>query len=843
MSIRSWDNWNKYTDNDNNPLHGCIHFVVNEGNASAPIYDKDGTALNNPQLTDIYGRTQHQVFIEEDVIAYYYKYIGNGEWYTEQSIDPSDTSKWQLQYTSNSELAINVHITSTSPYTVSNLSDLRSLDVDTVPFIDDTQIITLMGYNEFGDKEPINYIWDSSSTAMDDSGAVIASTGRLTGRWIMVTPTEHLDVRHYGVFPSNTHNMSDQSVSIQSALTYANSRGLRLFFDVKHEVQDYVYYKLSSITLNPIQQIDVSKGVVFLDSDLIINSNQVNAFNTDPYFYNGDTTLYSNYAKSSWNIKALFKSDNSVKGHYIIDDSTKSTNVIQLQGYIVDAEDDISGYTFNDCIIEGPGIITNSTFTKCVFNNVNTISDNCSFASCKLSELIFKDSPVISTVSNCIADITNFTTKIQLWYSIHYAMGTANLDFNNVPVPTSFAIIPLDKDRTYSNFMGSADTDNPNVFAENANVHNFRFVNCQGNIKLSGNADNTYIFDNCSLNVTFTNTNNTFTIVVRNSDITFNDDLLNTTISAVSSTLTLNSNYTAITVQDTILKSTNNLNVDKFSGYNSIIDQIITVAQSTFKDCQINKALYAIEYRDSGNYYIDCFFDNCVFNNQLNISSSNADTIVRGTWTNNIGNVASPIVIDRTNLASADSSHTYVYSNNSGTFVPSNEVTVLDSIDIITDLTSYTGNEIYARMYDGDGAPNTQWSQRGHLYTVRLNTSDPVPSFRFNMFRIGSDSFDVTCTWTPMAQASQATTDNTIPTDLRDWITLGGNTCVFSAVLAEGSFTWAPVPPSIPPYSSNVTSAYQLMLFGTIDAGNITGNTLSDITPYTVNTIMTYKKV
>lgn len=841
-SIRSWDNWNKYTDNDNKPLHGCIMFMINLGNTVAPIYDKDGTALNNPQLTDIYGRTQHQVFIEEDVIAYYYKYIGNGLWYTEQDIDPSDTTKWELLYTSKSELFVNIEVDSSSTYAVNNITDLRNINVDDVPSINDNKVITLLGYNEAGDKEPINYIWDSESVEPDDGGAVIA-TSLIKGRWIMVTPTEHLDVRHYGVFPDNTHNMTNQTLAIQYALTYANSRGLRLFFDVKHDVQDYVYYKLSNITLNPIQQIDVAKGVIFLDTQVIINSNQVNAFNTDPYFYNGDTTLYSNYAKSSWNIKALFKSDNSVKGHYIIDDSTLSTNVIQLQSYIVDVEDDITSYTFNDCIIEGTGIITNSTFTKCVFNNFNTISDNCSFASCKLSEIIFKDSPVISTVSNCIADITNFTTKIQLWYNIQLAMGIANLDFNNVPVPTSFAIIPLDKDRTYSNFMGSADTDSPNVFAENANVHNFRFVNCQGNIKLSGNADNTYIFDSCSLNVTFTNTSNSFTIIVRNSDITFNDDLLNTTISAVSSTLTLNSNYTTVSVQDTILKSTSNLNVDKFSGYNSIIDQIITTPQSTFKDCQINKALYAIEYRDSGNYYIDCFFDNCVFNNQLNISSSNADTIVRGTWTNNIGNVANPIVIDRTNLASTDASHTYVYSNNSGTFVPSSEVTVIDSIDIITDLTNYTGSEIYARMYDGTGAPNTQWSQRGHLYTIRHNTSEPAPTLRFEMFRIGTDSFDVTCTWTPIAQASQATTDNTIPTNLQDWITLGGNTCIFTAVLATGSFTWAPVPPSIPPYSSNVTDAYQLMLFGTIDAGNITGNTLSSITPYTVNTIMTYKKV
>lgn len=838
--MRNFDNWNRYFDNSNKPLHGCIQFMVKDGNTVAPIYDTDGTALDNPILTDEYGRTLHQVFIDEDVVAYFYKYVGNGIWNTELDIDTSDTSKWSLQYTSESNLAIKVDITGTSPSAVSDIESLRNLDVDSVPLIDGVKVITLLGYNEAGDKEPVNYIWDAKSTEADDGGAVIA-TNNLTGRWIMVTPTEHLDVRHYGVFPANTQNMTDQSVAIQSALTYANSRGLRLFFDVKHDVQDYVYYKLSSITLNPVQQIDVSKGVIFLDTQVIIKSNQVNAFNTDPYFYNGDTTLYSNYAKSSWNIKSLFKSDNSVKGHYIIDDSTKSTNVILLQSYIVDVEDDISGYTFNDCIIEGSGIITNSTFTKCVFDNVNTISNNCSFADCKLSELIFKDTPILNKVTNCIADVTNFTNKMQLWYNIQAAMNIANLDFNNVPVPSSFTITPLDNHRIYSNFIGNAVTDSPNVFGENSNVHIYRWVNCTGTIKLSGNADNTYIFDSCSLKVSFVNTSNKFTIIVRNSDIIFNDDLINSTISAVSSTLTLKSNYTEITIQDSILQSTNNLNVDKFSGYNSIINQIITTPHSTFKDCQINKPLYAIEYSNSGNYFINCFFDNCVFNNTLTIRSSNANTVVLGTWTNNIGNVDNPIIIDRTNLAAADSAHSYVYNNNSGTFVPSNEDTVNDSIVIITDLNDFTGSEIYARMYTNDG-PNDQWSQRGHLYTVRHNISDPAPTFRFKMFRIGSDAFNVTCNWAPTSQASQYA-HNTVAKELVDWITLGGNTCIFSAVLAEGSFTWAPVPPSIPPYTSTMTSAYQLMLFGTIDAGNISGNKLSDATPYTVHTVMTYKKV
>lgn len=667
--MRTWDNWNRYFDNNNKPLHGCIQFMVKDGNTVAPIYDVDGTALDNPILTDIYGRTLHQVCIDEDVVAYFYKYVGNGIWNTELDIDTSDTSKWALQYTSESGLSVNVSITGTSPYAVSDIDSLRDLDPDEVSLIDGAKVVTLLGYNKVGDKEAVNYVWDERSTEADDGGAVI-STRSLTGRWIMVAPTEHLDVRHYGVFPSDTQNMTDQTVAIQSALTYANSRGLRLFFDIEHDVQDYDYYKISNVTLNPIQQIDVSKGVIFLDEDLIINSNQARAFNTDPYFYNGDTTLYSNYAKSSWNIKALFKSVNSQLGHYVIDDSTLSTNVKQLQGWTVDVEDDISGYLFNDCVIEGDGTIENTTFEKCTFDNNGTISDGCSFVNCKLTELIFKDSPTIGTVTDCIAEVDHFTHKLQLWYSVQNAMSTANLDFDNVSVPAGFTLTPLDKDRTYSDFIGTATTDSPHVFGESAHDHTYRFVNCQGNIKLSGNADNTYIFDGCSLNVTFTTTSNSVKLVARDSDLTLNDSLPNADIEAISSALTLNTYYSSLSVRDTVilgLQSSTNLTVETFTGYSAIVNQMITSPKLTFKDCQINSSMYATEYSDSGRYYIDCFFDDCVFNDRLTISSSNSDTIVRGTWTNNVGNVADPIVVDRSNLAADDTAHSYIYKNNSGT--------------------------------------------------------------------------------------------------------------------------------------------------------------------------------
>ena len=49
--MRNVDLWLKYKDNQGNPLHGCVMFNVKERNTQAPIFDSDGTALQNPILT------------------------------------------------------------------------------------------------------------------------------------------------------------------------------------------------------------------------------------------------------------------------------------------------------------------------------------------------------------------------------------------------------------------------------------------------------------------------------------------------------------------------------------------------------------------------------------------------------------------------------------------------------------------------------------------------------------------------------------------------------------------------------------------------------------------------
>lgn len=671
---RSWDNWNKYTDNDNKPLHGCIMFMVNLGNTVAPIYDKDGTPLNNPQLTDTYGRTQHQVFIEEDVIAYYYKYIGNGLWYTEQDIDPSDTSKWDLQYTSKSELFINIENESNSTYAVNNIEDLRNINVANVPSVNGYKIITLMGYNVSGDKEPINYIWDSESTEPDDGGAIIA-TDLIKGRWIMVTPTEHLDVRHYGVFPSNSQNMLDQTLAIQYALIYANNHGLRLFFDTLTNTQYYRYYKLTNITLNPVNQIDVAKGVTFIDNDVTIHSQQTNAFRNDPYFLNGDTTLYSNYAKATWNIKALNKAKTNEPGTYIIDSNSSSASVKSLQGWNVVVNQNISGYTFVQCNISGDSLISSSTLTSCVLDVIGCLSTDNTLQNLVLTEKMFNGSPTPQTaVNGCIADIDNFGNKVNLWNYLHQRMGDfKDIDFKNVTIPSDFAIMNQELgDRTYSNFIG---TGTSHTFGESSIQHVYRFNNVQGNIRIPGNANNTYVFDNCSVNLTWTITTPACTIIFRDSEVILNSNLPNATVMIYSSTASLNSTYSNVSVKDstiTGLTTSTRLNTPNFSAFSSIINQEVTSSNIVFKDSQINKGIYSTEHLDNNQYVIDCYMDNNIFNAQHNLSSSNANTIVRGAWINNTGSVVNPIVLDMTNIVNNDGLHQYTYDNNNGTFLPKN---------------------------------------------------------------------------------------------------------------------------------------------------------------------------
>ena len=130
--LRSFDNWDSYLNNDGRLLHGKIRFCRKATTDNITIYNTDGVPLRNPIFTDSIGRTEYQVFVENDanVTAYFYQYIGTGDMthYPDEDYDPS---RWSYQYSSDSmDPTQSLVIQSTGADGVDNMDALRSKDID-----------------------------------------------------------------------------------------------------------------------------------------------------------------------------------------------------------------------------------------------------------------------------------------------------------------------------------------------------------------------------------------------------------------------------------------------------------------------------------------------------------------------------------------------------------------------------------------------------------------------------------------------------------------------------------------------------------------------------------------
>lgn len=298
---RNFDNHDRYYDRDGNPLHGCVQFNVKDGTTPLEIYDSDNTSISNPQLTDALGRTAIQVFVNADTVAYFYKYIGQGSLADEYAhgIDTSDESKWALQYTNENSMVDTRAVSGISAMGVNSIDELRSIDPTEVPAVGGKRVITLYGYYSCGDKEPINYVWDELSEELDDNGSVIKNGEIRTGRWKMVTPTEHCDSRHFGVFPQDSYNTDrDHTTGITQLVNYCNAKSISPFFNGS---ASHPYFKYSALAVESVNPIDVSEGTVFVDSN---NSLFYGEWNGNPYFRNAATTVKAVTVRHSWHFRS-----------------------------------------------------------------------------------------------------------------------------------------------------------------------------------------------------------------------------------------------------------------------------------------------------------------------------------------------------------------------------------------------------------------------------------------------------------------------------------------------------------------------------------------------------------
>ena len=725
--MRNFDNWNRYLDNANKPLRGCVMFNVKDGNTVAPIYDGDGTPLDNPILTDEFGRTEHQVFIDTDVVAYFYKYIGTGNYnsYRSQDININDDTLWSLQYTSENINDILKHITSDSAMCVGTIADLRNLDITNVPDVCGEKVITLLGYNSIGDKEAVNYVWNPSLEDNDDNGSIIQGP-ELTGRWVLVKPTEHCDSRHFGIFPQNTTNFNGDTARINQWIAYCNSVNLRPYFSANG---DYKYYKYNNLSFT-IPVVDIAKNVVFLDNGT--SNIWTTEFNGDPYFYNHATNINAKNVKTSWGAYLFINPE-----HVIIDNDD---NLFQLvySNCTVDLNVSTSKVlSFTNCTVNlNNNLHSISGFSNCIINSKNKITAGCHFANCKLTEDMFYGSPNIHVDGNCIADFNDFEHKELMWLRIKEQQQQVNYDWEGKLTQQNPWEGVIDTDRWLLNYKST----NVNAeLKESDNPHTYFFENCAGTITLQGKAANTYFFKSSEMNIKFANGyNEGCSIRVQDSTINVTQDRIRLA--------NLNGQNGSIT-------GSGSFDADHAYLYNTAITVPVYCGYADVKDCNISNTIqvYGLDQEDtivvdtdpaatgthvtynvnriiSGNF-VNNFVAGTIEIGTVDFQDPHISIIdlVRGlTIKDNVGLSAEPIVVHRSLSSQYDNYNIYTYQGNTGTMeMRTNDITGTIVVEGVADAH-------YTKM----------WNQIG-VYGITNWTTSNSYLFLANFFTIGTRNVNI----------------------------------------------------------------------------------------------------
>ena len=605
--MRAWDNWNSYLDNDGNLLHGKIRFCRKGTTDDIVIYNSDGTPIRNPEFTDMLGRTEYQVFVDNDadVTAYFYKYVGNGDM---MGTDPEDydPSRWAYQYSSDSlDPVVTVDLTSDTANGVGTVSDLRATDPADVPSVDGVKLLWVYGYYAAGDTSPVLYVWDSACTHSDDGGAYIQPTAVPgNGRWVLATRELHFDVRHYGVFPTEDIYSTDIQYTSQMAncAAYLNDEGLDAWFPALNG--NLSYYLFSGTNTFSIRgDIYVSDAVrmhcLSGTTGTAISCRELHK--PTPLLFvssqqTGLATLTADWINISW-----------VGGQV-----TGNARV----GWVIDSDDFARTITGKEV-----KFVTNG--------NPSLQLDNC----------------LVTSHKAITGDIVMSNMALHTdWFADGYSWGDLSLYNCTINIDDCSS---ADLYVTLKNKMQQADygsfreqTVTGGTFLDGAVVEDASLSGCT----FQGDAE----IRNVSGTVTF----------AAASEINGVDCWLTVSnaSTAVLDKLVLNrgSVYgTAIQV----------LSVLRMEGVDISASISATGANVFLADCTINSAMSHV--MDS---LVKEEIRGCTFNAQLTVSGGSADTAVHAAWVGNYGTVADPVTFDRTNLKAVDAEHSYVYRDNSGTF-------------------------------------------------------------------------------------------------------------------------------------------------------------------------------
>lgn len=622
--MRAFDTWNSYLDNDGNLLHGKIRFCRKGTTDNVTIYNSSEVAIRNPEFTDMLGRTEYQVFVasEENVTAYFYKYIGTGDM-MQWPAEDYDPSRWAYQYSSdNMDPTSSIELTADTASGVSTMIDLRSVDPEEVPTVHGAKLMWLYGYYNAGDTSPVLYIWDSASLDSDDGGATIMSNhapGR--GRWKLVSRELHFDVRHFGVFPTDDIYSTDASYTSQIAncAAYLDKVGCDAWFPALNgERSFYLFDGTNTFAIKG--DIYISDDVRFQckngTSGTIISGNEIHKTTPDLFVSTVNTgmgTLRADWINISW-LGGMVTGDARVG--WVIDSASYPRTITGKQ--VRFETNGHYGLTLINCQITSNKCITGAIDIESSILKTEYFADNYDWSNLRSYNNII-------LLENCNSADTYITLKNK------------------------------QNDGNYGD-LGEQTVHNRSLLsgciAENAMFQNVTLLgdselhNVSGTVTLSTNANQNWI--DCWL------------------------------------TLLGNPTVNNIQLRRGSLVGTGTLRIVS-SGYFDNADMQILVnslgAVVTIRNSEINKAvsgdtinlqdnnIYAtVEQVDnSGIINVRCI-GNMFFNSaQHYIHANTPDSVVNGIWENN-GSAYDDrhwIRLNRTNLAFQDNAHHYTYSNNS----------------------------------------------------------------------------------------------------------------------------------------------------------------------------------
>jgi len=688
--MRQFDNWNVYFV-QGKPFFGRFTFYKLHTTEKVEITDEEGTPLDNPILSDTYGRTSQQVFLpDEDVTVKLETYIGNGDMNDSMGHDIDNISAWAEAYTFDSlknSLVLDISEGAVVGTLFATMNDLRLADYEHCNYA------LLTGYYEAGDMPPQFYVLQEDVTTPDNGGSVVRINSRYI--WRMV-PKESIDVRSFGVFPSDSINNLRETFQSQwqHCFNYANTMGLNVYAPKVYDSDSYYQVVGGNFNLNQIMHVDSGAHIVakpnttttFNLKEIEYFGNELFLSNTTTPIITGMITVNVNTARTSWKSHSWANWPGTVSN------------------FIVDTLD--TSFSFTNARVE---------FEKTIENKVLSFT-NCEITSNK-------------RMKNCTASFTNCGYISDLWLDGTYTIGSLSGNIIELSEMSSANVYVNWKNKqNEANYGDLGEQTISNVallsgaVAENAYFTNVNLMgsaelhNISGTVSISADSAQNWI--DCWLTITNAATVPSFAL----------------RRGKVSGASTMVVHFGGVYLENVEQDIPLDVRGGNLTILNSSIDKPISHVGSPV----VEKIM------------------NCTFNSRISITGGAPNTIVNSTWVNNFGNVDRPIYIDRSNLNPVDLAHTYRYENNSGTFYPSKEVEWSETLTYTKPTTAdpYTISSTNGRF--ALGIPNGSADFK-NIFFATYKFADPTTQLQYapphgfatkvKLFRVGTDSCNAIVTW------------------------------------------------------------------------------------------------